>query len=314
MYKIKKRKPIQELSLIDDFLFTETMLNKETAQLITRLILKRALGINAKHLIIEPQKTINSTDTDRHGIRMDVSITEKDGETEDSEIIRVYDIEPNTRKSFSLPKRSRYYQAVTDIKLLESGAGYDKLPELITIWILPYDPFGKNMMIYHVKNTVEEIPEMDYNDGIRKIFLYTDGEKGGSDELKKLLSYIKQSSFENVTDKQLEKLHHGVEVIKNNSMIGVKYMQMWEIVELEKRESREEGIAEGKTEGIAEGIAKGKIEGRIESILELLEELGSIPDNLMQTISSQNDMNILNRWHKLSARVATIDEFIERMN
>ncbi len=302
MYKIQKRKPIQELSLIDDFLFTETMLNKETAQLITRLILKRALGINAKHLIIEPQKTINSTDTDRHGIRMDVSITEKDGETEDSEIIRVYDIEPNTRKSFSLPKRSRYYQAVTDIKLLESGAGYDKLPELITIWILPYDPFGKNMMIYHVKNIVEEIPEMDYNDGIRKIFLYTDGEKGGSSELKKLLSYIKQSSFENVTDKQLEKLHHGVEVIKNNSMIGVKYMQMWEIVELEKRERREEGIAKGKTEG------------RIEAILELLEELGSIPENLMQTISSQNDMNILNRWHKLSAKAATIDEFIERMN
>ena len=178
------------------------------------------------------------------------------------------------------------------------------------------------MMIYHVKNTVEEIPEMNYNDGIRKIFLYIDGEKGGSDELKKLLSYIKQSSFENVTDRQLEKLHHGVEVIKNNSTIGVKYMQMWEIVELEKRESREEGIAEGiaegitkgKTEGIAEGIAKGKIEGRIESILELLEELGSIPDNLMQTISSQNDTNILNRWHKLSAKATTIDEFIERMN
>ncbi len=233
---------------------------------------------------------------------MDVSITEKDGETEDSEIIRVYDIEPNTRKSFSLPKRSRYYQAVTDIKLLESGAGYDKLPELITIWILPYDPFGKNMMIYHVKNIVEEIPEMDYNDGIRKIFLYTDGEKGGSSELKKLLSYIKQSSFENVTDKQLEKLHHGVEVIKNNSTIGVKYMQMWEIVELEKRERREEGIAKGKTEG------------RIEAILELLEELGSIPENLMQTISSQQDISTLNRWHKLSAKVSTIDEFMEKMN
>ena len=162
------------------------------------------------------------------------------------------------------------------------------------------------MMIYHVKNTVEEIPEMNYNDGIRKIFLYIDGEKGGSDELKKLLSYIKQSSFENVTDRQLEKLHHGVEVIKNNSTIGVKYMQMWEIVELEKRESKEEGIAEG--------IAKGKTEGRIEAILELLEELGSIPENLMQTISSQQDISTLNRWHKLSAKVSTIDEFMEKMN
>ena len=107
MYKIQNRKPIQELSLIDDFLFAEAMLNKQTAELITRLILERALGINAKHLIIEPQKTINSIDTDRHGIRMDVSITEKTDQTENAEIIRVYDIEPNTRKSFSLPKRSR---------------------------------------------------------------------------------------------------------------------------------------------------------------------------------------------------------------
>ena len=302
MYKFQKRKPIQELSLIDDFLFSEAMLNKDTAELVTRLILERALGINAKHLIIEPQKTINSIDTDRHGIRMDVSITEKDDETDTSEIIRVYDIEPNTRKSFSLPKRSRYYQAVTDVKLLSSGIDYDKLPELITIWILPYDPFGKNLMIYHVKNIVEEIPEMNYNDGIRKIFLYTDGENGGSDELKKLLLYINQSCFKNVTDEQLEKLHHGVEEIKNNSTIGVKYMQMWEIVELEKRESR--------AEGLAEGVAKGKIE----SIIELLEELGIMPDSLRQFISSQKDINILNKWIKLSAKVSTIDEFIEKMN
>ena len=166
MHKIQNRKPIQELSLIDDFLFTEAMLNRETAELVIRLILERALGISPKELIIEPQKTINGIDTDRHGIRMDVSITEKAGEKEASEIIRVYDIEPNTRKSFYLPKRSRYYQAVTDIKLLGSGIDYDKLPELITIWILPFDPFGGNRMIYHVKNIVEEIPEMDYNDGI----------------------------------------------------------------------------------------------------------------------------------------------------
>ena len=90
--KTQNRKSIHELSLIDDFLFAEAMLNKETAELVTRLILERALGINAKNLIIEPQKTINSIDTDRHGIRMDVSITEKNSEKEEEEIIRVYDI------------------------------------------------------------------------------------------------------------------------------------------------------------------------------------------------------------------------------
>lgn len=298
MDKTKKRKPIQELSLIDDFLFAEAMLNKETAELVTRLLLERALGINPKHLIIEPQKTINSIDTDRHGIRMDVSITEKSGTDDTSEIIRVYDIEPNTRTSFSLPKRSRYYQAVTDVKLLSSGVDYDKLPELITIWILPYDPFGKDLMIYHVKNIVEEIPEMNYNDGIRKVFLYTDGKYGGSEELKKLLSYIKQSNYDNVSDTQLEKLHQGVEGIKNNSAIGVKYMQMWEVVELEKKESREDGIKEGKTI----------------SIIKILEELGTIPEDLKQTIALQKDDNTINKWIKLAAGATTIEEFAEKMD
>ena len=310
MNKLEKKKSIKELSLIDDFLFAEAMFNKETAELVTRLILERALGIKPRHLIIEPQKTINGIDTDRHGIRMDVSITEKSGPDETSKIIRVYDIEPNNITSLSLPKRSRYYQAITDVKLLSTGVDYDKLPEMITIWILPYDPFGKDLMIYHVKNIVEEFPEMNYNDGIRKVFLYTDGKYGGSEELKKLLSYIKQSNYENVSDTQLEKLHHSVESIKNNSEIGVKYMQMWEVLELEKRESREEGKAEGRAEGIKEGEEKGKAD----AVIELLEEIEVVPESLKQTISSQKDIATLNQWLKLAAKAATIEEFVENIN
>lgn len=40
-----------------------------------------------------------------------------------------------------------------------------------------YDPFGKDYMLYSVKNVVEEHPEIDYNDGVRKLFLYTGGKK-----------------------------------------------------------------------------------------------------------------------------------------
>ena len=109
---------------------------------------------------------------------------------------------------------------------------------------------------------------------------------------------MKNSCVENVTDERLERLHYGVEGIRSNSVIGVKYMQMWEIIELEKQESKAEGKTDGKTE----------------SILELLEEIDVIPDSLKQTILSQKDMDILNKWLKLSAKVASIDEFIEKMN
>ena len=52
---------------------------------------------------------------------------------------------------------------------------------------LPYDPFGKDCMLYSVKNVVEDHPEIEYNDGIRKLFLYTGGKKGGTKALKNLL-------------------------------------------------------------------------------------------------------------------------------
>ena len=35
-------------------------------------------------------------------------------------------------------------------------------------------------MLYSVKNVVEGFEEIDYNDGVRNLFLYTDGEYGGS--------------------------------------------------------------------------------------------------------------------------------------
>ena len=271
------RKSVQELSLIDDFLFTEVMLHKETAELVTNLILERALGIKPKRLIIEPQKTVNGIDTGRHGIRLDVSVTEAE---ENGDIVRVYDIEPNNNNSINLPKRSRYYQALTDVKLLSAGTDYDRLPELITIWILPYDPFGKNHMIYFIKNIVEGFDDIYYNDGIRKVFLYTDGSLGGSGQLKKLLTYIKNSSADNVTDMQLERLHLGVEWLKKSSEIGVKYMQMWEIMEYEKKQSMQEGMEAGINAGIVKtvkilrdmGIPDEKIKEQIMDKYELDEE------------------------------------------
>ena len=50
-----------------------------------------------------------------------------------------------------LPRRGRFYQSIIDSKFLPSKSPYQHLPDMITIWILPYDPFGDNRMIYTVK-------------------------------------------------------------------------------------------------------------------------------------------------------------------
>ena len=62
-----------------------------------------------------------------------------------------------------------------------------------------------------------------------------------------------------------------------------------------------------------EGIAIGKAEGKAEDILELLMELGDISESLHETIMNEKDIAILSEWHKLAAKVDSIEEFISKM-
>ncbi len=136
-----------------------------------------------------------------------------------------------------------------------------------------------------IKDIVEGFEDIYYNDGIKKIFLYTDGDEGGSDELKNLLQYIKNSQKENAVDMELEKLHLGVEELKDNAEIGVRYMQAWEVLYYEKKRSKEEGIQQGIEQGenikliemICKKIKKGKspktIAEELEEDLEIVESI-----------------------------------------
>lgn len=182
-------KTLQDLNMMDSFLFEATTEDMENAKKIAKIIIKRTMGRSVENLVIEPQKQLKGLSLDRHGIRMDLYMQENATFQDGASTLRLYDIEPNKYYEKDLPRRSRFYQSLIDSKLLPSNSRYQNLPDLITIWILPYDPFGDDRMIYTVKNIVVENHELVYNDGITKIFLYTKGAKGGSKELKDFLKY-----------------------------------------------------------------------------------------------------------------------------
>ncbi len=58
---------------------------------------------------------------------------------------------------------------------------------------------------------------------------------------------------------------------------------------------------------------EGKIEGKIEDILELLEEYGDLPEDILSKVKSETDMEKIKKWHKLAAKVDTLEAFIENM-
>ena len=81
----------------------------------------------------------------------------------------------------------------------------------------------------------------------------------------------------------------------------------------EYEDGKADGRAEGRAEGMSEGISKGRVSGKAESILELLEDLGKISEELQTKIMAEKDLQILSKWHKLAARVESIDVFREKM-
>lgn len=296
---MNKSKTLQDLNLIDAFLFSASTENPKDAELIAKLIIERATGRKVKEISVVPEKQLLGIDVRQHGIRMDLYITEY----EEDNIVKVYDIEPNKYDIGELPKRSRYNQAITDVKLLSAGERYKNLPEYISIWILTEDPFGQNRMVYTVQNCVVEDSHIVYNDGVKKLFLYVGGKVGGSEELKSLLQYFSHSNETNVVDTDIKALHEIVEKIKNNREVGEHFMTLQEYLEYEIKEGIEEGVKErikerldeaiqqgieqGIKQGIEQGIKQGIEQGGIVSLIKSYKKFDASDEQIIEALMEE---------------------------
>ena len=234
------KKTLEDLNMMDAFLFDLFTEDPKAAAVIARTIVKRVTGHELKEFTLENQKQFIGTDLKKRGIRLDLWVRENDNGTKGKPVVRLYDIEPNIYHD-NLPKRSRFYQAKTDAKELPTGSKFEQLPELIMIWMLPYDPFGDDRMLYTVKNMVVENKELVYNDGVLKLFLYTKGKKGGSGELKNLLKYLEETTRENAVDEELLAIQDIVGTIKQSKKAEDRYMTLQEIID----HSYEDGVQQG---------------------------------------------------------------------
>ena len=246
----KALKELEKMNVIDDFLFTEIMADEENGLEVCRMILSCVLKRKIGNIRFTAQKTVPGVSEKSHGIRLDAYVTEETGKGNGTgNDIRVYDVEPDKQssKKESLPKRSRYYGDLIDIQLLDKGVDYDRLPELVTIFILSYDPFGENAMYYEAGTIIKTHPHVPYEDGIRRIYLYANGnlpdDAGKYDlQLKSLLRYINDSTAANATDEITRKLDNIVKSTKLKKDVGIRYMKSWE----RERAIREEARAEAQ--------------------------------------------------------------------
>ncbi|MCR5196514.1 MAG: Rpn family recombination-promoting nuclease/putative transposase [Pseudobutyrivibrio sp.] len=242
-------KTLQELTLLDKFLFDEAMEDTETYEALLRII----LGDEQLQLLTAAQteKEIRTMPWLR-SIRVDVFSMDLLG--------TIYNTEMQKEKREDLIRRTRYYQALIDSSLLEPGVvNYNSMNNTTIIMIMPFDLFGLGRYVYTFEEVCTEDNSLKMNDGAKRIFVNTHGtnKEDFSVEFVALMEFVEYNRDID-TDMQgnnLSKIIQRVSQLKANEEVGVRYMQKWEEEILIKEEGREEGREEGKTETSIEYIS-----------------------------------------------------------
>ncbi|MCD8013033.1 MAG: Rpn family recombination-promoting nuclease/putative transposase [Lachnospiraceae bacterium] len=284
------KKKIEELNLLDNFLFGSVVTYPEIGEEFVRLLLKSIFNKDFGRLTIVPQKEYPGADTDLHGARLDVYVEAEPEET-GLERASVYDVEPeqNDRKELIrvLPRRVRFYHAKIDAVSLGSGEGYRHLKNVIVIMIVPFDPFGKDRIVYTIRNMCQEEPGMPYDDGARTLFLYTKGTRGRSTKkLRELLRYMEDTTESNAVNSSLRKIHRMVEKVKRDKEVSLDYMKIFEREEMIREEGREEEMANTDRERRRAEEAEKAASAAMREADEANFKLG----NAMKTIQELSDM------------------------
>lgn len=231
---MSKIKQLKDLNLLDRFLFSAVMEDEKSLESILEIILGTDIALKDKAQV---EKELRRSPVNKR-VYFDVYGEDVEG--------TVYDAETQKRNTGDLPQRTRYYNGMVDLNLLEPGEDYRDLKDTYVIMITPFDLFGKGRYKYTFRMICEEVPEMALGDGATRIFLNTRGtdSESASEELIALLHYFEETTGESAAESNSERiqiLQAKVEQIKNSEEMGIRFMNAFEEKMLERREGREEG-------------------------------------------------------------------------
>ena len=108
-------------------------------------------------------------------------------------------------------------------------------------------------------------------------------------------------SEEDFQDELVGQFQETIQRIKTDRKMGERYMIFEEMLREEKQEGRQEGRLEGR------------LEAKREDILELLEDLGTIPDELRDRIAGIENLEDLKVLFKMAARADAFHTFEAKM-
>ena len=262
----------KDLTLTDDYLFSQIMKDED----FCKLFLEMLMGIKiTKVIYLEAQKEVNLFPQTK-GIRMDVYL-ESDNE--------IYNIEMQTGHKHNLVKRMRYYHSAIDVDSLLRGNPYDQLKKSYVIFICNFDLCGDGFPVYESQTVWKQNGQEIGDEQIKVVYNTSAFEKAQDPRLRALLQYLSTLFSDGRPHMKYEldlydKWREGrVEGIKEGIEQGLeKGIEIGE----------ERGIAKGREEGIEIGQAQGRQEGLMQTAVAALKQ--GIP---AETVASFTGLSVL---------------------
>lgn len=240
--EIQEARSLQDLNLVDRFLFDETMEVPGMYQITVNILLENNVILLDR---VQTEKEFRVSPVLR-SVRLDVVSMDISS--------KIYYTEMQKKNTGNLLKRSRYYQSQLDVSLLEPGSvNFNLLNDTCLILITPFDLFGRGFYRYTFSGACEECPDLKLQDGATRVFINTKGKNRNkfSQEFLEFMEYLTDTSdqrAEAASSERIKMMHREVQKIKASEKMGVKYMQKWEERVYDRLEGKIEGKIEGKKE------------------------------------------------------------------
>ena len=263
MFTIKKW---EDLTITDDFMFSQVMKDEEICKEVVEIILGIKVG-KIEFLTSQHEIEINP---EAKSITLDVYLRDEK---------KVINVELQNGHRLELPKRSRFYQAAADIDNTQPGGTYSQMKDNYVIFICTFDPFLQGKAFYRFENFCLDCnPPLPLRDGTYKFFLNTtvDDLTLLDPELKLFYDYIRRGTADSPLTGKIE---NSINELKENREVRRKYMTYTTRIAEAKSEAFEDGFSAGeehgfslgRNEGISLGITQGEHKKAVETAKNLID-------------------------------------------
>jgi predicted transposase/invertase (TIGR01784 family) len=228
------------LSFANDFMFAKVMRNATLCKKLLEVI----LDVDIEKIEYPEEQKVIDIARESKSIRLDVYVKDMAN--------TIYNVEMQTTDTKELPKRSRYYQDMIDLNLIEKGQSYSVLNKSYVIFICMSDIFGKGRHIYTFENFCQQDKELPLGDKTIKVFLNPHSDMDDVDE--ELGNFLKYLADGTISDSFTKELSEEVLKVKKNEKWRREYMTLY----MKEQEARAEAAEERAIQTAVNLIKLGK--------------------------------------------------------